>query len=158
MSIYQNCSGYFQFSFFKIAQNELIRFYNRIKEKTIPYCVNRKTNTLNKKHIVANVSTKVIGNRTIPPGQLPPYNYRGGLQIFYTKRNDLVKKRSCFRTGDVSRIFIISNPFQCYLHSLSEILVCVSVFIYIISISVFCVSQEELSCIESNQQIYDFYE
>ena len=43
------------------------------------------------------------------------------------------------------------QPFQCYL-SLS--VVCVCVFIHIISIGVLCVSREELSLIESNQQIY----
>ena len=38
----------------------------------------------------------------------------------------------------------------------SKCLVCV-LFIYIISISIICVSQEELSLIASNEQIYDFY-
>ena len=61
----------------------------------------------------------------------------------------------------VTLIFILTNPFQCYL-SLSVWFVCVCVcvcvlFIYTISISVNCVSLEELSLIASNQQIYDFY-
>ena len=56
---------------------------------------------------------------------------------------------------DVSLIFILTNPFQCYL-SLS--VWCVRVlFIYTISISIICVSKDELSLAASNQQIYDFY-
>ena len=55
----------------------------------------------------------------------------------------------------VSLIFILTNPFQCYI-SLS--VWCVRVlFIYTISISIICVSQEKPSLIVSNQQIYDFY-
>ena len=42
--------------------------------------------------------------------------------------------------------------------SFSECLVCVCVlFIYTISISILCVSREELSLIKSNQQTCDFY-
>ena len=51
-----------------------------------------------------------------------------------------------------------SPLFQCYLFL--NVLVCLRVcilFICTISISIFCVSQEELSLIASNQQIYDFY-
>ena len=56
---------------------------------------------------------------------------------------------------DVSLIFILTNPFQCYL-SLS--VWCVRVlFIYTISISIICVSKDEPSLIASNQQIYDIY-
>ena len=56
---------------------------------------------------------------------------------------------------DVSLIFILTNSFQCYL-SLS--VWCVRVlFIYTISISIICVSKDELSLAASNQQIYDFY-
>ena len=42
--------------------------------------------------------------------------------------------------------------------SFSECFVCVCVlFIYTISIRIIYVSQEEISLIDSNQQIYDFY-
>ena len=52
------------------------------------------------------------------------------------------------KVGGVSLIFILSNLFQCYL---SEYLVCVCVlFIYTVSISIVCVSREELTLIESN--------
>ena len=50
----------------------------------------------------------------------------------------------------VSFIFILTFPML----SFSECCVCVCVFIYIISIGMLCVSREELSLIESNQQIY----
>ena len=54
----------------------------------------------------------------------------------------------------MSLIFILTNPFQCYL-SLS--VWCVYMFIYNISISIICVSKDKPSLIASNQQIYDFY-
>ena len=69
------------------------------------------------------------------------------------------------KNGGVSKIgwellliFILSNLPQCYL-SLSVLCVCVCGFfiIYVISIRIICASQEELSLIASNQQIYDFY-
>ena len=53
------------------------------------------------------------------------------------------------KEGGVSRIFILTNPFQCYLFrsvSCLCVYVCVCVlFIYTISIRVICVSQEEPS-------------
>ena len=52
----------------------------------------------------------------------------------------------------VSLIFIIANPFQCYL-SLSVWCVCV-LFTYTISVSIICVSQKEPRLIASNQEIY----
>ena len=62
----------------------------------------------------------------------------------------------------VSLIFILANPFQCYL-SLSVwcacvcVCVCVFLFIYIISINIISVSKDEPSLVASNQQIYDIY-
>ena len=64
----------------------------------------------------------------------------------------------------VSLIFILINPFQCYLFlSVWCVLVCVCVcvcvlIIYTISISIICVSKDEPSLIASNLQIYDIYE
>ena len=53
-------------------------------------------------------------------------------------------------------IFILTNPFQCYL-SLSIWCVCMCVLVICtISISIICVSQEKHSLIASNQQIYDW--
>ena len=53
------------------------------------------------------------------------------------------------KEGGVSRIFILTNPFQRYLfRSVSCLCVCTCVcvlFIYTISIRVICVSQEEPS-------------
>ena len=67
-----------------------------------------------------------------------------------------IGNRGCFlKKGVGSLIFMLTNPFQCYL-SLSVWCVCV-LFIYTISIRIICVSQEEPSLIVSNQQIYDFY-
>ena len=69
----------------------------------------------------------------------------------------LCKIGGCLKKRGVSLIFILTNPFQCYL---SECLVCVRLcvlFIYTISISIICVSQEEPSLIACNQQICDFY-
>ena len=60
----------------------------------------------------------------------------GGVQIFPIKREGLVK----LKEGGVG-LFNYSFP----------------VFIYTISISIVCVSQEEPSLIVSNQQMYDFY-
>ena len=40
------CSGFF--CSFKIGLNEIIRFYNKVKEKTILHCVDSKANTLYK--------------------------------------------------------------------------------------------------------------
>ena len=73
-----------------------------------------------------------------------------------------------FQKKEVSLIFIITDPFQCYL-SLSVWCICVCVgvcvcvcmcvcalFIYIISVTIICVSQEENSLIASYQQIYHF--
>ena len=56
-------------------------------------------------------------------------------------------------------LFILNSPSQCYL---SQDLWCVCVracvlFIYTISISTNCISQEEFSFVASNQQIYNFY-
>ena len=84
-----------------------------------------------------------------------PKNKRGGeggVQIFLIKMEGLVKQVGLFLKKGVPLIFILTNPFQCYL-SLS--VVCVFLFIYIISIGIICVSQEEPSLIASNQQMYD---
>ena len=72
-----------------------------------------------------------------------------GFQIFPINLEGLVKYVG------LSIIFILINPFQCYL-SLSVSCVCVCMFvlfIYTISISIICVSQEEPSLIVSNQQV-----
>ena len=63
----------------------------------------------------------------------------------------------CFKREGVSVMFklTLSSVFFQYL---SVCLVCVCVlFIYTISISIICVSQEKPSLIASNQQIYDIY-
>ena len=64
------------------------------------------------------------------------------------------------KSGRVSLIFILTNPFQSYLSlSVSCVCMCVCVcvlFIYTPSISNICVSQDEPSLIASNQQIQDF--
>ena len=85
---------------------------------------------------------------------------RGGIQIFPIKMEGLVKQLGILgvfflKRGGLSLIFILTNPFQCYL-SLSVWCVCV-LFIYTVSISIICVSQEEPNLIASNQQMYDFY-
>ena len=46
--------------------------------------------------------------------------------------------------------------FQCYLSESFGLWVCI-LFIYNVSTSIICVSVEELTLIESNQQICDFY-
>ena len=69
----------------------------------------------------------------------------------------------------VSLLFILTNPFQCYLslsvwcvcvywgvHVCACVCVCV-LFIYTIFISIICVSEEEPSLKASNQQIHYFY-
>ena len=78
--------------------------------------------------------------------------------MFLIKKKGFVKCRGCFKKGGtLSLIFILTNPFQCYL-SVSGWCVCVCVFlIYTISISILCVSWEEPSLNESDQQICDFY-
>ena len=54
----------------------------------------------------------------------------------------------------VSFIFILTN--RIFHQTLVRARVCVCVlFVNTISISIFCVSREEVSLIESNQQIYD---
>ena len=98
----------------------------------------------------------------------PPPFYEGGkggggvgfrgVQIFPIKREMLVKQGSCFIKGQVSLIYVLTNPFQCYL---SECLVCMCVFCLFTPFSsvllVFSVSWEELTLIKSNQKIHDFY-
>ena len=79
----------------------------------------------------------------------------GGGSDFSYKDGAVGKIDGVVLKKDVSLIFILTNPFQCYL-SLS--VWCVRVlFIYTISISIICVSKDELSLAASNQQIYDFY-
>ena len=80
-----------------------------------------------------------------------------GSSDFSSHKNGRVGKIGGFvlKKGGVSLIFITANPFQCYL-SLSAWCVCV-LFIYTISISIICASQEEPSLIATNQQIYDIY-
>ena len=66
----------------------------------------------------------------------------GGVYIFPIKKERLVKQVSIFfKKGGVPLIFLLTNPFQCYL-SLSVWCVYV-LLIYIIAISITCVSQEE---------------
>ena len=79
----------------------------------------------------------------------------GGGSDFSYKDGAVGKIDGVVLKKDISLIFILTNPFQCYL-SLS--VWCVRVlFIYTISISIICVSKDELSLAASNQQIYDFY-
>ena len=42
------------FCFLKIGQNEIIRFYSKVKENIL-HCVDSKTNILNKKYTIANI-------------------------------------------------------------------------------------------------------
>ena len=73
--------------------------------------------------------------------------------IFYQRNNVLMSFFTPLRKGVVSLIFILTNPFQCYL-SLSVWCVCVCV-------CVFCLLKpvlfEEPSLIASNQWLYDIY-
>ena len=87
------------------------------------------------------------------------FSKKGRVQIFLIKREGLVNRgrRVVLKKG-ILFIFILINPFQCYL---SECLMCVCVcvfvcvlFIYTISISIICVSLEERGLIASNQQIW----
>ena len=79
---------------------------------------------------------------------------RGGSDFYHKKGRGLWNKGEVILKKEVSLIFILTNPFQWYL---SERLVCVCVLcIYTISISTVFVSREDLTLIESNQQIYDF--
>ena len=79
----------------------------------------------------------------------------GGGSDFSYKDGAVGKIDGVVLKKDISLIFILTNPFQCYL-SLS--VWCVRVlFIYTISISIICVSKDEPSLIASNQLIYDFY-
>ena len=64
-----------------------------------------------------------------------------GVQIFPIKKEGLVKQEVVLKKG-VSLIFMLASPLQCYL---SLNVRCVYVlFIYTISISITCVSQENL--------------
>ena len=74
---------------------------------------------------------------------------------FFHKNGVDGKKGGVVLKKGISLIFILTNPFQCYL-SLSNWCVCI-LFIYTISITITCASQEEPSLISSNQQICDFY-
>ena len=65
----------------------------------------------------------------------------GWVQTFPIKREVFVKKGGCFKKGGFT--YFHSNPFQCYL-SLNVWCACI-LFIYTISISIICVSQEEPS-------------
>ena len=59
--------------------------------------------------------------------------------------------------GGVSLIFILTNPFPCYLSPSFGVYVYVN-FVYLHHfISIIYVSQEEPSVIAPNQQIYDFH-
>ena len=75
--------------------------------------------------------------------------------MFPIKKKGLVIYRGCFKkrgTLSISIIFILTNPF------LSVSGWCVCDFLnYTISISILCVSWEEPSLNESDQQICDFY-
>ena len=74
---------------------------------------------------------------------------------FFQKNGGVGKIAGVIFKKEVSLIFIVTNPFKCYL-SLSVWWMCV-LFIYTISISIIYVSQEETSFIASNQQISGFY-
>ena len=81
------------------------------------------------------------------------FHKRRGSPDFHHKKGGVCKIGIILKRK-VSLIFILINPFQCYL---SECLVCVCVLsICNISISIVCFSREELTLIESNQQIHDF--
>ena len=80
---------------------------------------------------------------------------KAGFQIFPIKKG-VGKIGGCFEKGGVSFIFILTNPFQCYLSLIVwSVCVCVCVlFIYTISISIICVSQEQPTLTASNQQTW----
>ena len=73
----------------------------------------------------------------------------GGGSDFSYKDGAVGKIDGVVLKKDISLIFILTNPFQCYL-SLS--VWCVRVlFIYTISISIICVLKDKLSLAASNQ-------
>ena len=76
----------------------------------------------------------------------------GGSEFFH-KKGGVCKIGGCFKIGD------ITNKHQLTLSKVIFLSVCglFGFLIYTIYISVLCVSQEGLSLVESNQQIYDFY-
>ena len=76
-----------------------------------------------------------------------------GVQIFSINREGLVKYAE--RGGDPITYFRTNQPFL--ILSFSEWVVVCVLLIYTISLTILCVSWEEFSLIESNQQIYDFY-
>ena len=77
----------------------------------------------------------------------------GGFHIYLIKREGLLKRGVVLKKG-VSLIFILTNCWQCYL-SLSVWCECVCLVYLHHFCQYLCVSWEELSLIESNQQIYD---
>ena len=88
------------------------------------------------------------------------FKKKRGVQNFLIKMEGLLTEVGLFSKKGISFIFH-TNPFQCCLFlSVWCVCVCVCVctrvfiFIYTISISI-CISQEDPSLIESNQQIYD---
>ena len=80
----------------------------------------------------------------------------GGVGVRFSHKQggvDKIGEELVWKKG-VLLIFIPTNLFQC---CFSECLVCVCIFfIYATSISIFCVSPEQLSLIESYQQICGF--
>ena len=76
----------------------------------------------------------------------------GGSEFFH-KKGGVCKIGGCFKIGD------ITNKHQLTLSKVIFLSVCglFGFLIYTIYINVLCVSQEGLSLVESNQQIYDFY-
>ena len=94
------------------------------------------------------------------------FKKKRGVPIFHIEIGRVGKISAFFKKkaegeGAVSLIFILTNPFQCYL-SLSVWCVCVCVcmcilFICTIYINIICVSQEKPSLTSSNQQIHDFF-
>ena len=77
----------------------------------------------------------------------------GGGSDFSYKKGGVGKIGGCFTKGRVPLIFILTFSGVKFLEVFD---VCV-LFVYTISISIICVSQEEPSLIAPNQQMYDFY-
>ena len=79
---------------------------------------------------------------------------KGGGSDFSHKEEGVDKIGGCvvLKNRGIRVIFILTNPFQCYV-SLSVWYVRV-LFVYTISNSIICVALEEHSLIESNQHMY----
>ena len=73
---------------------------------------------------------------------------------FSHKKEGVDKIEGLFKKEGVELIFTLT--FSSIIFRVFDVPLCV-LFIYTISISIVCVSWEEITLIESNQKIYDFY-